>query len=138
MLFMIIAKRILPKAMAGLSPDIVTLCTFSLGLLCGIGFLAIVCVLLQPPLHFILSRVAAAESSLIPILICMTVAKFLSVFAFVTWIRPKNVVINQLFGGWSGISLIPITFDVSWFFLSRTVPAGSKLTHTILVDSDYW
>lgn len=40
-----------------------------------------------------------------------TVAKFLSVFAFVTWIKPKNVVINQLFGGWTGISLIPITFD---------------------------
>ena len=39
------------------------------------------------------------------------VAKFLSVFAFVTWIKPKNVVINQLFGGWTGISLIPITFD---------------------------
>jgi len=44
-----------------------------------------------------------------------TVAKFLSVFAFVTWIRPKNVVINQLFGGWTGISLIPITFDVCLF-----------------------
>ena len=67
----------------------------------------------------------------------MTVAKFLSVFAFVTWIRPKNVVINQLFGGWTGISLIPITFDVSWFFLSRTAPAGSKLTYNILVDPDY-
>ncbi|KAF8854741.1 small oligopeptide transporter [Acephala macrosclerotiorum] len=40
-----------------------------------------------------------------------TVAKFLSVFAFVTWIRPKIPVINQVFGGWTGISLIPITFD---------------------------
>jgi hypothetical protein len=27
------------------------------------------------------------------------VAQFLSVFAFVTWIKPKNDVINQLFGG---------------------------------------
>ncbi|KAH8775976.1 OPT oligopeptide transporter protein-domain-containing protein [Hyaloscypha sp. PMI_1271] len=34
----------------------------------------------------------------------------------ITWIRPKNVVINQLFGGWTGISLIPITLDVgTWF-----------------------
>lgn len=33
-------------------------------------------------------------------------------FAFVTWIRPKSVVINQLFGGSTGLSLIPITFDV--------------------------
>jgi OPT family small oligopeptide transporter len=39
------------------------------------------------------------------------IAKFLSVFAFVTWIRPHSPVINQLFGGWTGISLIPITFD---------------------------
>ncbi|KAM3067181.1 hypothetical protein ACMFMG_005450 [Clarireedia jacksonii] len=39
------------------------------------------------------------------------IAQFLSVFAFVTWIKPNNVVINQLFGGWTGISLLPITFD---------------------------
>ncbi|KAI9649692.1 hypothetical protein NHQ30_002273 [Ciborinia camelliae] len=39
------------------------------------------------------------------------IAKFLSVFAFVTWIRPNNVILNQVFGGWTGISLIPITFD---------------------------
>jgi hypothetical protein len=42
------------------------------------------------------------------------VAKFLSIFAFITWIRPHNVVINQLFGGSTGLSLIPITFDVSY------------------------
>lgn len=42
------------------------------------------------------------------------VAKFLSIFAFVTWIRPHNVVINQLFGGTTGLSLIPITFDVCY------------------------
>jgi OPT family oligopeptide transporter len=39
------------------------------------------------------------------------IAQFLSVFAFVTWIKPNSVVINQLFGGWTGISLLPITFD---------------------------
>ncbi|KAI0173456.1 OPT family small oligopeptide transporter [Hypoxylon sp. FL1284] len=40
----------------------------------------------------------------------------LSVFAFVTWIRPNNVVLNQLFGGYSGLSLLPITFD--WTYVS--------------------
>ncbi|KPI36864.1 Sexual differentiation process protein isp4 [Cyphellophora attinorum] len=35
----------------------------------------------------------------------------LSVFAWVTWIMPDNVVVNQLFGGFTGLSLIPITFD---------------------------
>lgn len=35
----------------------------------------------------------------------------LSAFAFVTWIKPNNVVVNQVFGQWSGMSLIPITFD---------------------------
>lgn len=42
----------------------------------------------------------------------------LSVFSFVTWIRPNNVVLNQLFGGFTGLSLIPLTFDwVSHFIL---------------------
>ncbi|KAJ1337168.1 Sexual differentiation process protein isp4 [Microdochium nivale] len=40
----------------------------------------------------------------------------LSVFAFITWIRPDNVVVNQLFGGVTGLSLIPITFD--WTYVS--------------------
>ncbi|KAJ5580067.1 uncharacterized protein N7459_006052, partial [Penicillium hispanicum] len=40
----------------------------------------------------------------------------LSVFAFVTWIRPNNVVLNQLFGGFTGLSLIPLTFD--WTYVS--------------------
>ncbi|ETS74101.1 hypothetical protein PFICI_13967 [Pestalotiopsis fici W106-1] len=40
----------------------------------------------------------------------------LSVFAFVTWIRPNNVVLNQLFGGFTGLSLIPITFD--WTYVN--------------------
>ncbi|RDW91085.1 hypothetical protein BP5796_02250 [Coleophoma crateriformis] len=40
----------------------------------------------------------------------------LSIFAFVTWAKPNNVVINQLFGGFTGLSLIPITFD--WTYVS--------------------
>ena len=38
----------------------------------------------------------------------------LQVFAFVTWIKPDNAVINQLFGGYTGLSLIPLTFDFSY------------------------
>lgn len=44
------------------------------------------------------------------------IAPFLSVFAFATWIRPQNAVVNQLFGGVSGVSLIPLTFD--WTMIS--------------------
>lgn len=44
------------------------------------------------------------------------IAPFLSVFAWVTYIKPQNPVINQLFGGWTGLSLIPMTFD--WTFVS--------------------
>lgn len=40
----------------------------------------------------------------------------MSVFAFPTWIKPDNVVVNQLFGGFTGLSLIPITFD--WTYVS--------------------
>lgn len=35
----------------------------------------------------------------------------LSVFSFLTWIRPNDATINQLFGGFTGLSLIPLTFD---------------------------
>ncbi|KAI1384598.1 small oligopeptide transporter [Hypoxylon trugodes] len=38
-------------------------------------------------------------------------AQFLSVFAFATWMAPNSPVINQLFGGTTGLSLLPITFD---------------------------
>lgn len=35
----------------------------------------------------------------------------LSYFAWVTWIAPDNVLINTLFGAWSGMDLLPLTFD---------------------------
>lgn len=38
-------------------------------------------------------------------------ARFLSVFAFPTWFAPESPVVNQMFGGVSGLSLLPITFD---------------------------
>lgn len=49
----------------------------------------------------------------------------LSIFAFVTWMAPRNPVVNQLFGGQTGLSLIPITFDwaqVSGYIGSPLIP----------------
>lgn len=50
-------------------------------------------------------------------------AQCLSVFAVVTWMAPQSPVINQLFGGQTGLSLLPITFD--WTQISGYV--GSPL-----------
>ncbi|RKL15489.1 Sexual differentiation process protein isp4 [Fusarium oxysporum] len=38
-------------------------------------------------------------------------AQFLSIFAVATWMAPQNPIVNQLFGGQTGVSLLPITFD---------------------------
>jgi OPT family small oligopeptide transporter len=59
----------------------------------------------------------------------------LSVFAFVTWIKPNNVVINQVFGGFSGMSLIPITFDwtyVTAYILSPLIPPWHAIANTLI------
>jgi OPT family small oligopeptide transporter len=63
------------------------------------------------------------------------IAPFLSVFAWVTWIRPNNPVINQLFGGWSGLSLIPMTFDwtqVSGFNYSPLITPWFGIANTMI------
>ncbi|KAJ5818939.1 hypothetical protein N7474_004530 [Penicillium riverlandense] len=63
------------------------------------------------------------------------IAPFLSVFAWVTWIKPQNVVINQLFGGWTGLSLIPMTFDwsqISGFNFSPLIAPWYAIANTLL------
>ena len=63
------------------------------------------------------------------------IAPFLSVFAFVCWIRPNNVVINQLFGGWTGVSLIPITFDwtqISAYAYSPLIPPWHAISNSLI------
>ncbi|KAF2644099.1 small oligopeptide transporter [Massarina eburnea CBS 473.64] len=59
----------------------------------------------------------------------------LSVFAFITWIKPNNIVLNQLFGGYTGLSLIPITFDWTYVasYLSNPLlaPAHSHINTLI-------
>ncbi|TQS33290.1 hypothetical protein Golomagni_06372, partial [Golovinomyces magnicellulatus] len=62
-------------------------------------------------------------------------AKFLSVFSFFTWMAPENVVVNQLFGGYSGLSLIPITFDwtqISGFIGSPLIPPWVAIANTLI------
>ncbi|KAI1141729.1 OPT family small oligopeptide transporter [Hypoxylon sp. FL0543] len=59
----------------------------------------------------------------------------LSVFAFVTWIKPDNIVLNQLFGGFTGLSLIPITFDwtyVSAYLLDPLVATTEAHVNTLI------
>ena len=62
-------------------------------------------------------------------------AQFLSVFAFMTWIYPENIVINQLFGGVTGVSLIPITFDwtqVTGFLGDPLIPPWHAIANTMI------
>ncbi|KAF2088700.1 small oligopeptide transporter, OPT family [Saccharata proteae CBS 121410] len=59
----------------------------------------------------------------------------LSVFAFVTWIKPNNPVINQIFGGSTGLSLIPITFDwtyITSYVLSPLIPPWHAIANTMI------
>ncbi|KAL9070772.1 MAG: hypothetical protein Q9157_005697 [Trypethelium eluteriae] len=59
----------------------------------------------------------------------------LSIFAFVTWIKPNSPVINQVFGGTSGLSLIPITFDwtyVTAYIYSPLIPPWHAIANTLI------
>jgi OPT oligopeptide transporter protein len=59
----------------------------------------------------------------------------LSVFAFVTWIRPNSPVINQLFGGFTGLSLLPLTFDwtyITAYVLSPLIPPWHAIANTLI------
>lgn len=63
------------------------------------------------------------------------IAPFLSVFAFAVWIRPNNVVVNQLFGGWTGVSLLPITFDwtqITAYTYSPLIPPWHAIANTLI------
>ncbi|KAH8672106.1 small oligopeptide transporter-like protein [Tricladium varicosporioides] len=62
-------------------------------------------------------------------------AQFLSVFAFATWAAPNNIVVNQLFGGTTGLSLLPITFDwtqISGFVGSPLIPPWFSIANTLI------
>ncbi|EFY98860.2 OPT oligopeptide transporter [Metarhizium robertsii] len=62
-------------------------------------------------------------------------AQCLSVFAFATWIAPQNPVVNQLFGGTTGLSLLPITFDwtqISGWVGSPLIPPWYAIANTLI------
>lgn len=59
----------------------------------------------------------------------------LSWFAFPTWIAPKNVIVNQVFGAYTGLGLIPITFDwnqISGYIGSPLIPPASAIATILL------
>lgn len=59
----------------------------------------------------------------------------LSWFAFPTWIAPKNVIVNQVFGASTGLGLIPITFDwnqISGYIGSPLIPPASVIATILL------
>lgn len=69
-------------------------------------------------------------------------APFLSDFSFLTWITPDNIVINQLFGSYSGLGMMPITFDwnqIAGYIGSPLIPpffaVGNILASLVIV---YW
>lgn len=37
----------------------------------------------------------------------------LSIFTFITWVKPQNVTLNTLFGGFNGYGILPLTMDWS-------------------------
>ncbi|PHH72819.1 hypothetical protein CDD82_5787 [Ophiocordyceps australis] len=62
-------------------------------------------------------------------------AKCTSVFAFATWIAPQNPVVNQLFGGTTGLSVLPITFDwtqVAGWVGSPLIPPWPAIGNTLI------
>ncbi|KAK6206031.1 hypothetical protein LQW54_007970 [Pestalotiopsis sp. IQ-011] len=66
----------------------------------------------------------------------------LSVFAFPTFIAPDNVTINQVFGGWTGMGLLPLTFDwtqIAGYLGSPLVPPFHSIFNTLIgVIVFYW
>jgi OPT family small oligopeptide transporter len=74
-------------------------------------------------------------------------AQFLSVFVFVTWIKPNNVIVNKLFGGTTGLGMLPLGFDWStisgylgsplmmpWFAIANTL-VGVVMFYWILTPA---
>ncbi|KAI0552026.1 OPT oligopeptide transporter protein-domain-containing protein [Xylaria curta] len=62
-------------------------------------------------------------------------AQFLSVTAVATWVAPQNAVVNQLFGGITGLSIIPITFDwtqVAGYIGSPLVVPWHAIANTLI------
>lgn len=58
----------------------------------------------------------------------------LSWFCWLTWIYPDNLVVNQLFGGYSGYGLLPMSLDwsiISGYLGSPLIPPFHAIANTI-------
>ncbi|KAG9505442.1 hypothetical protein J7337_002412 [Fusarium musae] len=67
-------------------------------------------------------------------------AQFLSIFAVATWMAPQNPIVNQLFGGQTGVSLLPITFDwtqVAGYVGSPLIPPWILTKNFDLDEEEY-
>lgn len=66
----------------------------------------------------------------------------LSYFAWVTWIKPNNVIVNQVFGASTGLGIIPLTFDwnqIAGYVGSPLIPpAGVIFTILLSMVSIFW
>ncbi|EHL01882.1 putative Sexual differentiation process protein isp4 [Glarea lozoyensis 74030] len=63
------------------------------------------------------------------------IAPLLATFTFACWIAPNNVTVNQVFGGQTGLSLIPLTFDwsvITAFVLSPLVYPFHAIGNTMI------
>ncbi|KHJ34530.1 putative small oligopeptide opt family [Erysiphe necator] len=59
----------------------------------------------------------------------------LSYFTFVCWIAPQNVVVNQLFGGLTGLGLLPLTLDwtvITGYLASPLIPPWHAIMNTLI------
>ncbi|ODA78576.1 hypothetical protein RJ55_05958 [Drechmeria coniospora] len=59
----------------------------------------------------------------------------LSVFAWLCWVAPNNVVVNKIFGGQHGYGLMPVTFDwtiVSGFVGSPLIPPFHAIANVLV------
>ncbi|KAK1758619.1 OPT oligopeptide transporter protein-domain-containing protein [Echria macrotheca] len=59
----------------------------------------------------------------------------LSWFCWITWIYPDNVLVNQLFGGYSGYGLLPMTLDwsiVTGYLSSPLIPPFHAIANTLV------
>lgn len=62
-------------------------------------------------------------------------AQFLSVLAIPTFLAPNSPIVNQLFGGATGLSLLPLTLDwtqVAGFVGSPLIPPWHAIANTLL------
>lgn len=68
----------------------------------------------------------------------------LSYFAWITWIKPKNVIVNQIFGALTGLGLFPNCFSLDWNQIAAYIgsplipPAPVLFTIAVSIVLIFW